>query len=320
MALNSEAHYGVGFHATSTCGVFGATAAIGWLRGFDAEEFQTAFGVNGSQSSGSLQFLENGAWNKRLHPGLAAHSAWIATTFANHGFVAASDPIEGQRGFLQTYSSDPLPDRATAGLGGGFEIDRTGLKPYPLCRFVHPAVDGLVEIVTEHDIRPKEVMGVRVGMSTSGYDIVGDPAKRYPDSTVDAQFSMPFAAMLSITRRSAGIDDLFDALEGEFSEDEKRLMDVTSTRPIDWADEQYPAKWPVKVTVETETGTYERAIEDSRGDPANPLSLDDTRTKFDELVEPVLGEEATDELKRRVESLEEHTVRELFEPVRSSLE
>jgi 2-methylcitrate dehydratase PrpD len=318
MALNSEAHYGVGFHATSTCGVFGATAAIGWLRGFDAEEFQTAFGVNGSQSSGSLQFLENGAWNKRLHPGLAAHSAWIATTFANHGFVAASDPIEGQRGFLQTYSPDPLPDRATAGLGGGFEIDRTGLKPYPLCRFVHPAVDGLLKMVETHDVAPEDVTSVRVGMSSAGYGIVGEPEDAYPQSIVDAQFSMPFAAMLAITRREATVDALFDAVEGAFTDEEKRLLDATTTESADWADAKYPEQWAVEVTIETNGESFETVVEDARGDPENPLSWNEVSTKFDELVVPVVGQDTADRFRERIEDIEAYAARDLLEPLRDA--
>jgi len=318
MALSSEVHYGMGFHATSTCGVFGATAAIGSLRGFDTGEFTAAFGVNGSQASGSLQFLESGAWNKRLHPGLAAHSAWIATTFADHGFVAASDPIEGPRGFLQAYSTDPLPDRATAGLGEGFEINRTGLKPYPLCRFVHPAVDGLLDLVETHDIAPEEVASVHVGMSSAGYGIVGEPANTYPRSIVDAQFSMPFAAMLAITRREATVDAVFDAVDGPFTDKEKRLIDATTTEPVDWADAKYPEQWPVEVTVETNGEAYETVVEDARGDPGNPLSWNEVRSKFDELVVPVVGQDTADRFRERVENVEEHSVRNLLEPLRNA--
>ena len=50
MALNSEAHYDKGFHATSTCGVYGATAAGCMLKGASAGTIETAFGGNGSQS------------------------------------------------------------------------------------------------------------------------------------------------------------------------------------------------------------------------------------------------------------------------------
>lgn len=76
-----------GFHNTSTCGIFGAIAAISSLRGLDADIIEMAFGVGISKTAGSMQFLTNGAWNKRLHPGFAAHDAYLSVAFAQAGVV-----------------------------------------------------------------------------------------------------------------------------------------------------------------------------------------------------------------------------------------
>lgn len=318
MALNSEAHYAKGFHATSTCGVYGATAAVGSLAGHDPETVATGFGINGSQASGSLQFLENGSWNKRVHPGLAAHSGYIAAHFAERGFFAADEPIEGPRGFLQAYSDDPRPERALEGLGDGFEIERTGLKPYPLCRFMHPAIDGLLELVTGNEIDPAAVTDVDVEMTTSGHSIVGEPSNAYPESVVDAQFSMPFGAMLAVTRRDAGVDALFDATRGEFTPEERRLMDATTVTAADWADELYPEKWAVSVRIEADGEIYEKRVVDSRGDPQTPLTWEEIRAKYDDLVTPVVGPTTAEAVRERVESVEDHSVRSLLEPLREA--
>jgi len=50
---------------------YGAAAAAGKLFGLSAEQIVSAFGVSGSQAAGSLQFLVNGAWNKRYQVGAA---------------------------------------------------------------------------------------------------------------------------------------------------------------------------------------------------------------------------------------------------------
>lgn len=314
MALNSEAHYDKGFHATSTCGVYGATAAACMLHDASAATIETGFGVNGSQSSGTLQFLENGSWNKRIHPGLAAHSGYIATALSTRDFFAASEPIEGPRAFLQAYSDDPRPAAALDGLGDVFEIDRTGMKPYPLCRFMHPAIDGLVELATEHDIDPSEVSSIEIGMSTSGKNIVGDPAKAYPESIVDAQFSMPFAAMLSLTRREAGVDALFETVEAGFDGEQRQLMDATTTTSVDWADSLYPDKWAVEVAVEAGE-RHKRRVEDARGDPGTPLSWEEIHEKYDDLVVPVVGEAVADTIREGIESIESESAATLLEPL-----
>lgn len=78
-----------GFHNTCTTGIFGAIAAIGSLRCLKEQEIVSAFGVAISQAGGSMQFLENGSWNKRLHPGFAAHDAFVAVAFAEAGVVSS---------------------------------------------------------------------------------------------------------------------------------------------------------------------------------------------------------------------------------------
>src|SRR5690348_8579081 len=71
-ALDPTSHYARGFHPTATAGTYGAAAAAGKLFGLSKEQLVAAFGVAGSQAAGSLQFLVNGAWNKRYQVGAAA--------------------------------------------------------------------------------------------------------------------------------------------------------------------------------------------------------------------------------------------------------
>ena len=71
-ALDPTSHYARGFHPTATAGTYGAAAAAAKLFGLTKEQIIAAFGVSGSQAAGSLQFLVNGAWNKRYQVGAAA--------------------------------------------------------------------------------------------------------------------------------------------------------------------------------------------------------------------------------------------------------
>src|SRR5216684_310755 len=71
-ALDPTSHYARGFHPTATAGTYGAAAAAAKLFGLSKHQIVAAFGVSGSQAAGSLQFLVNGAWNKRYQVGAAA--------------------------------------------------------------------------------------------------------------------------------------------------------------------------------------------------------------------------------------------------------
>src|ERR1700743_1259650 len=83
-ALDPTSHYARGFHPTATAGTYGAAAAASKLFGLSQDQIVAAFGVSGSQAAGSLQFLVNGAWNKRHQGGAAAMNGVIAATLARH--------------------------------------------------------------------------------------------------------------------------------------------------------------------------------------------------------------------------------------------
>jgi 2-methylcitrate dehydratase PrpD len=313
MAVNPASSYARGFHMTTTCGVFGGTAAAGKLYGNDSETIETAMGVNGSQAAGSLQFLENGGWNKRFHPGWAAHSAIVANALAENGFFAASKPIEGSRGFLQGYSDEPHPEKATAGLSETYELTDTAIKPYPVCRYMHGALDALFEIVEEHEIEPSNVESVSVEIPEAGYDLIGEPANTYPNSFVDAQFSMPFGAGLALTKQDGSVDTFLDAVTDGVDAEIGDIIDKTTVRTAEYIEEAFPEKWLTSVTVTVDGETYERTSTYPRGEPENPLSWEELTEKFDELVVPVVGEQAAGNARGIVADIESHTVQDLID-------
>jgi len=202
MAIDPRSHYARGFHPTATCGVFGATAAGANLLGLDREVLRNGFGINLSQSAGSQQFLIDGAWTKRIHPGQAASNAILALELAQRGFKGPADCFEGQWAFFHAYSDDAHPELAVEGLGTRFEILETAVKPYPCCRYAHGALDLILKLQRENGLRAADVDGVRIGLSEVATGIVGRPVehKRDPRNIVDGQFSMPFLAAAALTR------------------------------------------------------------------------------------------------------------------------
>src|SRR5215472_4528819 len=77
----------VGFHPTGLVGAFGCTLAAARLLGLDEDRATMAQGIALSMASGSLEFLQDGSWTKRMHPGWAGVVGIMAATLAQHGFV-----------------------------------------------------------------------------------------------------------------------------------------------------------------------------------------------------------------------------------------
>jgi 2-methylcitrate dehydratase PrpD len=284
-AINPDSHYDRGFHVTATCGTFGATAAAGLLAGSGSEEIEAAFGVNASQAAGSLGFLENGAWNKRLHPGLAARRAVLACALAESGFRGAARPFEGEHGFLRGYSDDPSPEEFEA-IGEPPAVTETALKPYPCCRYMHPALDGLREIASAVD--PGEIDSITVSLPKPGVWLTGDPIarKRRPDNFVDCQFSMPFGAALALTEGEADLPAFLAAQDRLDDPDLRGLMDATEVGTSEEISQYFPEQWAARIVVETRAGSrdHDRLVDIARGEPEDPLGWDGVVGKFDTTV------------------------------------
>src|SRR3989304_4150007 len=71
-----------GWHSTSTCGGFGAAAAVGRLLALDAQRLQWALGYAGSNAGGTWAYITDGAMSKRVHPGFAAQSGVVSAYLA----------------------------------------------------------------------------------------------------------------------------------------------------------------------------------------------------------------------------------------------
>ncbi len=280
------AQYDRGFHPTATVGTFGATAAVARVARAGARTLEHAFGINGSQAAGSLQFLENGAWNKRIHVGLAAHNAIVAYRLAAAGAQGASSALEGTSGFFRGYTDGADPARLSASLGPPYAIDETGFKPYPSCRYSHAAIDALLEILAETRADAAQIDAVRIGLPRSGMQLVGIPedAKRRPTSIVDGQFSMFFCAAVTLLRRRFTWAEY--ALLGD-PEVEATIRKISVAQ-----DPRVEALFPgMAATVEVQIGgrTIRRLNDTPRGEPANPLTWDDLTAKFDGLAGALYG-------------------------------
>ena len=94
-----------GFHPTAICSTFGAAAVAGKLYGLSADQWVDAFGLCGSQSSGIIEYLADGTWTKRMHPGWSAHGGIIACLLAQEGFRGPAKVFRRHPWFFQRPSA-----------------------------------------------------------------------------------------------------------------------------------------------------------------------------------------------------------------------
>ena len=312
-ALKPAEHYSRGFHPTGTCGTFGAAAASAKLMGLNGEAVTYALGIAGSQASGSMEFLAQGAWTKRLHPGWASHSGMWAALLAREGFLGPTTIVEGSNGFLHAYSGDADPDLVLEELGEVFQVTRTSVKPHACCRYNQGPIDCVLDLVARHGLQASEVEEARVGILSAGYDIVAVPEeeKRSPKSVVDMQFSMPFGAAVALLYGRASLAE-YDVAVTQRPEVVELMGRVHCVRDPA-LDAQFPRRWPAWAEVRTRDGRVLRSeTQYPKGDPENALTWDELKEKFIDLSSPVISKERQREVIAAVEGLEDmRDVREL---------
>jgi len=298
-----DTHYVRGWHPTGTCGTFGAAAATGKLLRLDKKRLSWALGLAGTYTGGIWAFLADGAMSKRLHPGKAAHSGILASYLAKQGFTGPTKILEADfGGFYATYVPGSYDlNCVTDNLGKNFAILENHFKLYPSCASTHGAIEAAIELRKHFSIDEMERAIVRV--SDVVEKLCGGKEIR---TTLDAQMSIPYAVSAVFLSRQASLSEYsLEAIHG------KRVREII--RKVDVVGDSKTEGTTTSVEVTTKKGdSYQTTIEEPKGGPKNPLSLDEIRRKFFGLAVPVVGDAKAESILNEVENLENRqNVREL---------
>lgn len=295
-----------GFHPTGLIGIFGCTVAAGYLGGLTADQIATAQGVALSMASGSLEFLEDGSWTKRMHPGWAASSAITASTLAKGGFRAPHLGYEGRYGLYSLYlpSENIEADSIGDDLGSNWEMQRVAIKPYPICHFNHSSVDSMLELRNAHNLRPEDIKSITVLMHEKQHDVVCAPeaAKRRPQNDYEAKFSVHFAVAAAAVRGCFTLAEL----EDDALNDAQVLAVCDRISYRHDPDSLYPKFYSGGLILETTDGrTLEHREPINRGAEGRALTADDVLRKFEGNVRGRLNDERAERLWSAVMGLDQ---------------
>lgn len=305
MAAPGKFHHR-GYHATPLCGVFAAALTAGKLLGLGAEAMANAMGVCGSQAAGIQEFLDDGSWTKRFHPGWAGHSGVVAAQLAGLGFRGPHRVLEGRFGLFSTHvgAEDFNPAPLTAALGATWETLRIAFKPYPCCHFNHAYMDAAQQLMREQRFTPQDIAQLDCLVPHEEAIVVCEPPalKVAPPTTYAALFSLPYCIAILLVEGKAGLD--------EFSErkiKERRILEVAERiRHRVVAVPEFPASLPGWVTVRLHDGrSFEKREPVNRGHPDHPMAPAEVQAKFRDNASRTLSAIQVEAIIQMVERLEE---------------
>jgi 2-methylcitrate dehydratase PrpD len=271
------AHYHF-FHNTSTCGGFGAAAAVASLLGLDTGTTAHALGLAGTTAGGFWQVRFENATAKLVHAGRAAEAGVSSARLARSGLTAPLRVLEGERGLYAATAPDSSPAAVLADLDGPWLLHESSLKPWACCRHAHPAIDAALELHAALDGEP--VVGVEVHAYA---DALGFCDRPVPTTSGQARFSLQHVVACALLDGEVEMP-AFDepAISRSDVADLRRRVQLNVDPRLEAA---YPRSWGATVTVRTPTRELTARRDEAKGDPLCPLSDEEVEAKTRRLLE-----------------------------------
>jgi 2-methylcitrate dehydratase PrpD len=301
-AIN-PAHYEVGWHATATCGVFGAAAATAKLLGLSTERTVHAMAIAASMASGiKANFGTDG---KPLHVGHASRCGVEAALLAQAGFTGNPAALEHVDGFGSTHGggAKPMWDETTMGLGAPHEIVNPGIgvKRFPACASTHQSLDATLALIDEHAIDPAAIESVECGVFyLAPHQLIHDRAQ----TGLQGKFSMAYCVSVALLDRTVGL--------AQFADERVRRADVQAfmpkvrmfVHPEQTTRECLPTRFS-EVTITLRDGKkLVKRVSLAKGQPKNPLTVGDLEVKFRDCAARVLPADRIESVLASVRALE----------------
>lgn len=294
-----RAHYKF-WHNTGTVGTFGAAAAAASLYGLSATQFTHALATSATFAAGLQQAFRMDSMSKPLHSGRAAEAGLAAAQMARAGVTGSLDVLDGEAGLGHAMSNGPDWAPVLATLGHTFNITRMTFKNHACCGHTFAAIDAAQELQSRLQATAQDVERIDVGTYGPALEVAGNAQ---PQTAAEARFSLPFVIASALVHGSVRLA----AFSAERLQDPqvRALMQRIHLHVDAEADGKFPGQRSALVHMKLRDGTVESYLQPHRkGDPDLPLTDNDLDSKFMELVQPVLGDKHSGELRQQLWQLE----------------
>jgi 2-methylcitrate dehydratase PrpD len=271
-------HYDEGNHSTATMGTLAAAAAAARLMGLDVEQTRRALGIAASQSAGLRENF--GTMTKPFHAGRSAESGIVAAELASLGWTATPIVLEAGRGFFKAVGGgyDASAIEGKLGKPWTFETPGVSIKPHPSGSLTHPGMGRMLELIIEHDIRPADVVKVRVGTNRHMPNAL---IHHQPRTELQAKFSMEFCMAILLLERKAGLAEFTDEVVNR--RDVRKMIEKIDFGVHPEAEAAGYEKMTTIIDIELKDGrTVSGRADFGKGSPTNPMSDDELAEKFRE--------------------------------------
>lgn len=273
-------------------GGMGAAIAVAKLQHFKLEQIEQAFAVSATFAPVApiLEDLEKNGFvpMTKFSSGWGALMGIWSAQLAQGGFTGVSSTID--------FSLSILP-----GYGESFEIKNVYFKPYPSCRWTHPAIEGTIQLMKEHpDLNKDNIKSISIKTFSAACRL----KEPHPKTMESAQYSIPFVVGAVVVDKEVGTKQI--AEERLSDPDILNIADKVEVIHASEFDDCFPKTAPSEVEIKTTSGQcYRTTVTRPKGDTKNPMSDQELVEKFKRLATRSISLEAAESVKEAVKKLED---------------
>src|SRR5262245_20721988 len=275
-----KAVHNAGFHPTAIFGAMGAAAGVSAALGLNAKQLVDALGIAASMASGIIEYLAEGTWTKRLHPGWAAQSGIRAALLARGRFIGPRTVFEGRHGLFHGFAHTTQGNYGalTGDFGTRWVTETLAFKPYPCGTMAHPYIDCARRLAAR-GIKAGDVKDLICEVAEGTVHRLWEPltAKQHPPNSYAAKFSTPFLIAAGFVRGSVGLDAFTEAAV----RDKDVLALASKVRYEIDPDNPYPDNFTGHIRAVLHDGRIVEALQTHfRGGAQEPLTRADIEENF----------------------------------------
>lgn len=279
------------YHTSGAWNALGVAAMAARTRSMDRSKLRQALGI--AEYHGPRSQMMREIANPTM---LSDGSGWgalagvSAAVLAENGFTGApAITVEGDE--VAKIWSD---------LGTFWQMEHQYVKPYPICRWAHPAIDAVRMLAADRGFRLEDIERVEIATFREAACLFDG----MPDTAAQAQYSLHFAVATMLVHGGIGPEHVSD--EGMSDEAVSSVVKRISVAESEEHNALFPASRTAEVALRLKGGrVLESGITHARGAPENPMSEHELRDKFIDFSVPVVGRKRTGAILGAVRSLVE---------------
>jgi len=319
-------------HATLT--QFVSPIVAGKILGLTVDEMVNAIGISGCHNhtigcptAGVLTMMKN-----TVDP-MAVQSGVLAALMAQKGYSGTEKVFEGKEGFMDAFIGwnakeerlNPTDmegrdgvsswkwdvDALIDNLGDNYKILECSMKAFPTEALTHTHISCVLKIMVNNNLEYSDIEEVKVTAFAQAYDILFDPTKYRPESRETADHSLPYCLAVTIVDKKITTESYSDKKLNDPRIFE--VIDKIKGEPSIEFEKMFPAKQPSKVVITTKNGKkYSEYLEYPKGDPREPMTMEDLENKFNSLASDKFNDSELLELKELILNCDDYSARDFM--------